>query len=236
MRTRAWNRPMPASPAESRDPFESLRRQGADDLGHPRRGPGDLLPVLRSLVGPPVPDEPYTVPIGEAAVRNEGKDITLVGYAPQTVELAKAVELLKQDGISAELIDPRTLAPLEGVMPTILQSVAEDRPAPHLRRRLLQFLELHGDRGPRGRGPAGTKVKRLAFPDARPRAPRKCSATCGSMRPRSPRPQGNWSRDEGAASFTRTCSLARTSWPKATQRYLPEFTSCAFIALARNGP
>ncbi len=64
--------------------------------------------------GPDVPDEPYTVPIGEPAVRCEGKDITLVGYAPQTAELAKAVELLKQEGISAEMIDPRTLAPLEG--------------------------------------------------------------------------------------------------------------------------
>ena len=64
--------------------------------------------------GPPVPDEPYTVPIGEAACAREGKDITLVGYAPQTVEIAKAVEQLKQDGISAEFIDPRTLAPVGG--------------------------------------------------------------------------------------------------------------------------
>ena len=36
--------------------------------------------------GPPVPDEPYVVPIGEAAVRCEGSDLTIVGYAPQTVE------------------------------------------------------------------------------------------------------------------------------------------------------
>ena len=73
--------------------------------------------------GPEVPDEPYTVPIGEPVVRTEGKDITIVGYAPQTVEIARAVEELKKDGISAEFIDPRTLAPLEGVMPTIIESV-----------------------------------------------------------------------------------------------------------------
>src|SRR5512137_723504 len=59
--------------------------------------------------GPPVPDEPYTVPIGEPVVRVEGTDITLVGYAPQTAEIAKAVEMLMTDGISAEFIDPRTL-------------------------------------------------------------------------------------------------------------------------------
>lgn len=37
--------------AEGRDPLESLRRQGADDLGHSRRGPGSLLPLFHALVG-----------------------------------------------------------------------------------------------------------------------------------------------------------------------------------------
>ena len=116
--------------------------------------------------GPPVPDEPYTVPIGEPAVRSEGKDITLVGYAPQTVELAKAVELLKQDGISAELIDPRTLAPLEGVMPTILKSVQKTG-------RLLtsddgsySFSNCTEIVARVAEALPGTKIKRLAFPDA----------------------------------------------------------------------
>ncbi len=71
--------------------------------------------------GPEVPDEPYVVPIGQAAVRTVGKDLTIVGYAPQTAEIAKAVELLKGQGISAEFIDPGTLAPLEGIMPTVLE-------------------------------------------------------------------------------------------------------------------
>jgi pyruvate dehydrogenase E1 component beta subunit len=76
--------------------------------------------------GPEVPDdEPYTVPIGEAVVRAEDRDLTIIGYAPQTAEIAKAVALLKQEGISAEFIDPRTLAPLEGPMTTILASVAK---------------------------------------------------------------------------------------------------------------
>jgi pyruvate dehydrogenase E1 component beta subunit len=116
--------------------------------------------------GPPVPDEPYTVPIGEAVVRNEGNDITLVGYAPQTVELARAVELLKQEGVSAELIDPRTLAPLEGVMPAILASVQKTG-------RLLtsddgsySFSNCTEIVARVAEALPGTKIKRLAFPDA----------------------------------------------------------------------
>lgn len=116
--------------------------------------------------GPDVPDEPYTVPIGEPVVRSEGKDITLAGYAPQTAELAKAVELLKQEGISAELIDPRTLAPLEGVMPAIIESVRKTG-------RLLtsddgsySFSNCTEIVARVAEALPGVKVKRLAFPDA----------------------------------------------------------------------
>lgn len=118
--------------------------------------------------GPEVPDEPYTVPIGEAAVRTQGKDLTIVGYAPQTVEIAKAVEQLKKDGISAEFIDPRTLAPLEGVMETIVQSVRKTG-------RLLtsddgsySFCNCAEIIARVAEALPGVKVKRLAFPDAPP--------------------------------------------------------------------
>lgn len=116
--------------------------------------------------GPEVPDEPYTVPIGEPAVRTEGKDITIVGYAPQTVEIARSVELLKKDGISAEFIDPRTLAPLEGVMPTILDSVKKTG-------RLLtsddgsySFSNCTELVARTAEALPNIRVKRLAFPDA----------------------------------------------------------------------
>jgi pyruvate dehydrogenase E1 component beta subunit len=116
--------------------------------------------------GPEVPDEPYTVAIGEPAIRTEGSDITIVGYAPQTAEIAKAVEMLKKDGVRAEFIDPRTLAPLEGVMPAIIKSVQKTG-------RLLT-----SDDGSYGfsncteivarvaEAVPGAKFKRLAFPDA----------------------------------------------------------------------
>jgi pyruvate dehydrogenase E1 component beta subunit len=116
--------------------------------------------------GPEVPDQAYTVPIGEAVVRAEGTDLTMVAYAPQTTEVAKAVTALKQEGISAEFIDPRTLAPLDGVMETILKSVKKTG-------RLLTSDEGSYSFGNCAEIIArvaealpGTKVKRLAFPDA----------------------------------------------------------------------
>lgn len=59
-----------------------------------------------------VPDEGYTVPIGEAAIRQEGTDITIVGYGPAAIEINKAIPELKAAGISAEVIDPRSIKPL----------------------------------------------------------------------------------------------------------------------------
>jgi len=116
--------------------------------------------------GPDVPDEPYTVPIGEAAVRTEGKDITIVGYAPQTVEIAKAVEELKKDGISAEFIDPRTLAPLEGVMETILKSVKKTGKLLTSDDGSYSFCNCAEIIARVAEALPGTKIKRLAFPDA----------------------------------------------------------------------
>jgi pyruvate dehydrogenase E1 component beta subunit len=118
--------------------------------------------------GPEAPDEPYTVPIGEAAIRTEGTDLTIVGYAPQTVQIARAVEELKKDGISAEFIDPRTLAPLEGVMEVICQSVKKTG-------RLLtsddgsySFCNCSEIIARVAESVPGVRVKRLAFPDAPP--------------------------------------------------------------------
>jgi acetoin:2,6-dichlorophenolindophenol oxidoreductase subunit beta len=60
-----------------------------------------------------IPDENYTVPIGKAKVVQEGKDITLVAWAPTTVEVLKALPALKTAGISVEYIDPRTIKPFD---------------------------------------------------------------------------------------------------------------------------
>ncbi|MEW6237981.1 MAG: transketolase C-terminal domain-containing protein [Candidatus Omnitrophota bacterium] len=118
--------------------------------------------------GPEVPDEPYTIPIGEAAVRTEGKDITIVGYAPQTVEISKAVTELRQRGISAEFIDPRTLAPLEPVMETIIASVKKTGRLLTADDGSYSFCNGAEIIARTAEATSGVQFKRLAFPDAPP--------------------------------------------------------------------
>ena len=60
-----------------------------------------------------VPAGEHLVPIGRAEVRREGKDVTVVALSRMVHEALKAAELLSKDGISAEVLDPRTLSPLD---------------------------------------------------------------------------------------------------------------------------
>jgi 2-oxoisovalerate dehydrogenase E1 component beta subunit len=68
-----------------------------------------------------IPDGDFTVPIGKAAIRKKGTDVTLVGYGLMYHRAAEAVAALEKDGISAELIDMRTLLPWD--RETIFESV-----------------------------------------------------------------------------------------------------------------
>jgi 2-oxoisovalerate dehydrogenase E1 component beta subunit len=60
-----------------------------------------------------VPRDDYTVPIGKAAVRREGRDLTIVSYAAAAHTALEAAEALAKEGIDAEVIDLRTLLPLD---------------------------------------------------------------------------------------------------------------------------
>ncbi len=60
-----------------------------------------------------VPEEEYTIPIGKAEVKREGEDVTLVTYAYMTHFCLEAAEKLAEEGISAEVIDLRTIDPLD---------------------------------------------------------------------------------------------------------------------------
>jgi pyruvate/2-oxoglutarate/acetoin dehydrogenase E1 component len=62
----------------------------------------------------PVPEGEYTLPLGVADVKRVGEDITLVGTSSMVHVCLAAAELLAAEGISAEVVDPRTLAPLDG--------------------------------------------------------------------------------------------------------------------------
>ena len=68
-----------------------------------------------------VPEEEYTIPFGVANILREGKDITIVGTSNQALNALKAAEVLAKESIRAEVIDPRTLVPLD--KDTIINSV-----------------------------------------------------------------------------------------------------------------
>ena len=68
-----------------------------------------------------VPDEAYRIPFGEARVAREGKDLTIVGFGPTVSKALAAADVMARDGISTEVIDPRTTSPLDE--DAILESV-----------------------------------------------------------------------------------------------------------------
>jgi pyruvate dehydrogenase E1 component beta subunit len=68
-----------------------------------------------------VPEGEYLVPIGKAAVRREGTDVTLVSFNKMMIPTMQAAEELAREGISAEVIDLRTIRPMD--YPTIIRSV-----------------------------------------------------------------------------------------------------------------
>ena len=100
--------------------------------------PYDALGLLRTAIADPnpvifaehgllygkrgeVPDERYTVPMGQAAVRREGSDITLAAYGRMVYTSLEAADRLAERGVEAEVIDLRTLQPLDTDM--IVRSV-----------------------------------------------------------------------------------------------------------------
>jgi pyruvate dehydrogenase E1 component subunit beta len=69
-----------------------------------------------------VPEDPeFVVPLGQAAVRREGRDVTVIAYMGMMYRALEAAEDLDKEGISVEIVDPRTLQPLDST--TILASV-----------------------------------------------------------------------------------------------------------------
>ena len=70
-----------------------------------------------------VPEEPYAIPFGEANIAREGSDITIVAYGLMVPYSLTAAETLKKEGIDVEVIDLRTLSPID--MDTVLESVEE---------------------------------------------------------------------------------------------------------------
>lgn len=69
----------------------------------------------------PVPIEPYTIPLGKADIKREGTDVTIIGLALTIHQALEAADILAKEGVSAEVIDPRTIVPFD--KEAILKSV-----------------------------------------------------------------------------------------------------------------
>ena len=70
-----------------------------------------------------VPEEEYCIPFGQADIKREGSDVTIVAIGGMVTRALQAAEALAAEGISAEVLDPRTLVPLD--KQAILDSVAK---------------------------------------------------------------------------------------------------------------
>jgi pyruvate dehydrogenase E1 component beta subunit len=84
------------------------------------------LPVMGYVdvaIDDSVPADPYAIPFGEARVVRSGVDVTIVGFSQTVLKAALAAQRLAVQGISAEVIDPRTLVPLD--VDAIIASVAK---------------------------------------------------------------------------------------------------------------
>jgi 2-oxoisovalerate dehydrogenase E1 component len=80
--------------------------------------------LLYTAIGPvPEPEGDYTVPIGVAEVKRPGDDVTLVAVGAMVGPALEAAEMLAVEGISAEVVDPRTLVPCDWA--TIVRSVVK---------------------------------------------------------------------------------------------------------------
>jgi pyruvate dehydrogenase E1 component beta subunit len=105
------------APSTPRDAFGMLKTAIRDD--NPvifTENPG-----LYAIKGE-IPDDPnFSVPFGKCAIRQEGSDITLIGYSRMALVCMEVAEELEKEGVSAEVIDVRSLLPLD--FETIAESV-----------------------------------------------------------------------------------------------------------------
>jgi pyruvate dehydrogenase E1 component beta subunit len=105
---------VPATPADAKGLMKSALRGFNPTIF--------LLPRVRGATSGEVSDDPdFLVPYGKASVMQEGSDVTIVAIGSCVHHAIRAAKALAEDGISVELIDPRTLVPLD--TDTIVASV-----------------------------------------------------------------------------------------------------------------
>ncbi|WP_206172718.1 alpha-ketoacid dehydrogenase subunit beta [Acidilutibacter cellobiosedens] len=77
--------------------------------------------TLYKVKGPVPEDEDFIIPLGEGEIKHEGKDVTIVSYGRMLPRVIKVAEEMEKEGVSIEVVDPRTLVPLDKEM--IINSV-----------------------------------------------------------------------------------------------------------------
>ena len=105
---------MPSDPAEAKGLLKAAIRDDNPVIFYEHK-------LLYRVKGN-VPDEDYTIPLGTARVVRPGRDVTVIATSYQVQRALQAAELLAAEGVDVEIIDPRTLLPLD--RDTIIQSVA----------------------------------------------------------------------------------------------------------------
>ncbi len=113
-----------------------------------------------------VPEEAYTVPLDKAKVVREGSDVTIVGIQMTTVQALEAAKRLEEDGISAEVIDIRSLVPLD--KETILNSIKKTHRLMVVDEDYLSYgltAEIAALAAEHGLYDLDAPVKRMAIPD-----------------------------------------------------------------------
>ena len=117
-----------------------------------------------------VPEDDYEIEFGKASVVRAGNDVTVVALALMAQRTLKVAETLAGEGISVELIDPRTVAPLD--VETILHIGREDGPTVDRRRGVRTVRHRRGNRRPNRRsrlrrsGRADPPAQRSSHADA----------------------------------------------------------------------
>ena len=106
---------LPHGRAQSSGSVDPRGRPRAFALGRRRRGSG-VVPrakrIYRSLTGE-VPDGDARIPFGQARLARQGSDVSLFAYGAMLPIALEAAEMLAPDGISAEVVDLRSLVPLD---------------------------------------------------------------------------------------------------------------------------
>lgn len=107
---------VPSTPYDAKGLLKAALRSGNPTIFYDIKNLYRLREIEEEL-----PTEDYIVPLGKAAIRREGSDVTLVSYGNNIYDCLKAAKILEEQGVSAEVIDLRSLVPLDE--DTIIESI-----------------------------------------------------------------------------------------------------------------